>query len=284
MQEMKAGFDKGQERRAFAPTQRCKGASFVSAGRSSGSAPMVRTRPRSMPHWQRSKPLTRSDGNCLPSIPWTPTSKGSATVDTLMTSLSVLSAARRKLERSWPLSNILDGHAEARVSPEKSGIQAASKGVTFLGYRIAAYTSCGAGRKSSRKGPAARSWRVRAGRPPVISACVCRERDNRVLQTERLWRPRHETAVLVSNSGTSDSDRARLQLEFRGFANYYAFADDVKRALGVLELVVFRSFIKTLALRHRTTRARTMKRLRRGTDYEVTSVVRGKLRQPNCGD
>ena len=87
MQRMKAGFDKGRDRRRVsAATRRCKGASFVSAGRLSGSAPMVRSRPRSMPQWQRSKPSTRRDGKYLPSIPWTPTSKGSATVDTPTTS------------------------------------------------------------------------------------------------------------------------------------------------------------------------------------------------------
>ncbi|MGY3412952.1 hypothetical protein ACVWZV_009118 [Bradyrhizobium sp. GM5.1] len=48
--------------------------------------------------------------------------------------------------------------------------------------------------------------------------------------------------------------------------------------MGLLELVVFRSLVKTLAMRHRTTRARTMARLWNGTDYEVSSVVRGKLR------
>jgi hypothetical protein len=32
--------------------------------------------------------------------------------------------------------------------------------VTFLGYRVSTYTSYGAGRKSGRKGPAGRTWRV----------------------------------------------------------------------------------------------------------------------------
>jgi hypothetical protein len=80
---------------------------------------------------------------------------------------------------------------------------------------------------------------------------------------------------------TSDSATVlAYNSEFHGFANYYSFADDNKRALGVMELVVFRSrsLIKTVALRHRTTRARIMARLWKGTDYEVTSVVRGKLR------
>jgi RNA-directed DNA polymerase len=66
--------------------------------------------------------------------------------------------------------------------------------------------------------------------------------------------------------------------EFRGFANYYSFADDVKSALGLLEHVVFGSIVKTLAVRHRTTSASIMARLRKGSDYEVKDVVRGKPR------
>lgn len=86
MQKMKAGFDKGRDRAHFRLTRRCKGASLVSTGRLSGCALMARSWPRSMPQWQRSKPSTRRDGMCLPSIPWTPTSKGSATVDMPTTS------------------------------------------------------------------------------------------------------------------------------------------------------------------------------------------------------
>jgi len=86
-------------------------------------------------------------------------------------------------------------------------------------------------------------------------------------------RPRKQFLV------TSDTATAlAYNSEFRGFANYYSFADDAKRALGLLELVVFRSLVKTLAMRHRTTSARTMGRLWNGTDYEVSSVVRGRPR------
>ena len=89
-------------------------------------------------------------------------------------------------------------------------------------------------------------------------------------------------AVLVSSSWSPATLRpcSPTTQSSTVFANYYSFADDNKRALGVMELVVFRSrsLIKTVALRHRTTRARIMARLWTGTDYEVTSVVRGKLR------
>jgi len=44
----------------------------------------------------------------------------------------------------------------------------------------------------------------------------------------------------------------------------------------VLELVVFRSLIKTLAMRHRTTVWRVRSNLKMGSDYGISHVVRGK--------
>jgi RNA-directed DNA polymerase len=66
--------------------------------------------------------------------------------------------------------------------------------------------------------------------------------------------------------------------ELRGFAHYYAIADGVRSSLSKLELVMFRSLLATMASRHRTTVKRTMIRLRMGTDYGVTTMIRGELR------
>ncbi|MET4312688.1 group II intron reverse transcriptase/maturase [Bradyrhizobium sp. RT4b] len=119
----------------------------------------------------------------------------------------------------------------------------------------------------------ARTWRV-TRRPTTgnISLRVPRKRITEFCQ-------RHGYGNLTKKTGRAreqflvTSDTATVfayNSEFCGFANYYSLADDNKRALGVLELVVFRSLIKTLALRHRTTRARIMARLWKGMDYEVT--------------
>ena len=195
--------------------------------------------------------------------------------------IGVIGNKREAREIMASVEQFLTDALKLAVAPEKSGIHAASKGVTFLGYRISTYTSCGAGRKSRRTGPEGRSWRV-VRRPTTGNVSL------RVPRKEiAAFCRRHGYGDLVRHNGrrreqfadTSDRDIVlAFNSEFRGFANYYAFADDVKRALGVLELVVFRSFLKTLAMRHRSTTARIMKRLRRGTEYEVTSVVRGQVR------
>lgn len=153
--------------------------------------------------------------------------------------------------------------------------------MTVLGYRIVTYTSHGAGRKSARRGPDGRTWRV-VRRPTT---------DNVSLRV-----PRKEITAFCRRHGYGDlagkKGRARKQFlgtsdsgivlaynsAFRGFANYYAFADDAKRVLGLLELVVFRSLVKTLAMRHGTSSARTMARLWNGTDDELRSMVRDRPR------
>ena len=195
--------------------------------------------------------------------------------------IGVIGSKREAREIMASVERFLTETLKLAVAPEKSGVHAASKGVTFLGYRISTYTSHGAGRKSARTGPDGRTWRV-VRRPTT---------DNVSLRV-----PRKEITVFCRRHGYGDlarkKGRARKQFlgtsdsgivlaynsELRGFANYYSFADDAKRALGLLELVGFRSLVKTLAMRHRTSSARTMARLWNGTDYELRSVVRGRPR------
>ena len=195
--------------------------------------------------------------------------------------IGVIGSKRNAREIMVAVERFLTETLKLAVAPEKSGVHAASRGVTFLGYRISTYTSHGAGRKSSRKGPAGRTWRV-VRRPTSGNVSL------RV--------PRKEVTAFCRRYGYGDlarkNGRRRVQFtpssdrnivlaynsEFRGFANYYSFADDVKSALGLLELVVSRSLVKTLAMRHRTTTAKIRKRLSKGTDYQVSSVVRGEVR------
>lgn len=122
---------------------------------------MARSWPRSMPQWQRSKPSTRRDGKCLPSIPSTPTSKRLRYCrydDDFL--IGIIGSKAEAREAMVSVERFLTETLKLAIPPEKSGIQVASKRVTFLVYRIAAYTSYGGGRRSNRKGPAARTWRI----------------------------------------------------------------------------------------------------------------------------
>ena len=179
--------------------------------------------------------------------------------------IGVIGSKREAREMMVAVEHYLTETLKLTVAPEKSGIHAASKGVIFLGYRVSTYTSTCAGRKSNRSGSDGRTWRV-VRRPA---------RDNVSLRVPRqkvtAFCRRHGYGDLHRQNGrcrkafahTSDRNIVlAYNSEFRGFAHYYALADDVKSALGLLELVVFRSLIKTLAMRHRTTTAKIQKRLK----------------------
>ncbi len=167
------------------------------------------------------------------------------------------------------------------VSPEKSGVHAASRGAPFLGYHVCTWMLPWAGPMVRRVGRGGRPMRVRH-RPSgdnvrlrvprdKVSA-FCRRKGYGVLATQE---GRHRPQFLDS----SDVEIVTaFNSEFRGFANYYAIANGAKPSLGVLELVVFRSLLKTLAMRHRTSTWRAKSALRMGSDYGVSLVVRGKPR------
>jgi group II intron reverse transcriptase/maturase len=179
------------------------------------------------------------------------------------------------------VQGFLSARLNLAVSPEKSGIKAASKGARFLGYHVCAFTLRSAGSMARRVRGDGRSLRVR--RRPTrggIKLWVPRERVYAFCR-------RKEYGNLDLCDGRSrpqflDSSDAEIVLAFnselRGVANYYAIADGVKSSLGRLELVVFRSVMATVASRHRKSASWAKKHLRLGSDYGVTCMVRGKPR------
>lgn len=282
MQTMKAGFDKGRARRPFPRylalerrvlrlRRRIDRLRTKGADRAQIDAASAKIKANNRERWK------------VPSVdPMDPNFKRlryCRYADDFL--IGIIGSKREAHETMVSVERFLTETLKLSVSPEKSGVHAASKGVTFLGYRISTYTSYGAGRKSNRTGPAGRTWRV-VKRPTTgnVSLRVPREEVTAFCR-------RHGYGDLVRRNGrrrtqfANSSDRNIIlayNSEFRGFANYYSFADDVKSALGLLELVVLRSLIKTLAMRHRIASVKIVRRLRKGTDYELTSLIRGELR------
>ena len=282
MQTMKAGFDKGRERRPFPRYMalqwrvhrlrrkierlRASGADKAEVDAALAKIKAINKERRELPSVDPMDPNFKRLRYCR-------------YADDFL--IGIIGSKQEACEMMDNVERFLTEALKLAVSPEKSGVHAASKGVTFLGYRIKTYTSHGAGRTTRFKGPGGKTWRVvrrptagnvslRVSRKKVTAFC---KRHGYGDLARKNGRPREQFLV------TSDvATVLAYNSEFRGFANYYAFADDVKSALGLLELVTFRSFIKTLAMRHRTTGAKITARLKKGTDYEVTSVVRGKLR------
>lgn len=143
------------------------------------------------------------------------------------------------------------------VSTAKSGIRAGKEGVQFLGYDI--YTFTGA-----RVATVHRDGRNVTQRTMVerLQLAVPYEKVRRFAADRRYGNLDTMEAMHRNNILTND-DAEIVQIynaEFRGFANYYALAWDVKRRLGKLAFLWGTSLFKTLASRHRSSVAEVARR------------------------
>lgn len=156
------------------------------------------------------------------------------------------------------------------VSDEKSGIRKASDGARFLGYDVCTNTNSNAHRANF------------GGRPTVRRGLMDR------LQ---LHVPRDRIVRFVNNKGWGDYDTFRprqrpaltfaseveivlaYNAELRGFANYYALADDAKRKLNKAAYMAMMSCVKTIAAKHRTSARKIFRRLRQDQDFYVRFKV-----------
>jgi group II intron reverse transcriptase/maturase len=196
--------------------------------------------------------------------------------------ISVIGSKAEARQMMAAVQGFLAERLRLSVSAEKSGITAASKGAPFLGYQICAFTlrSPGAMTRRSQWG-GRKALRVR--RRPTrgnIKLWVPRERVYAFCRRKRYGNL--DTLKGRTRPQFLDSSDAEIILSFNselhGFANYYAIADGVKSSLDPLEFVSFRSLMTTIASRHRKTVGWAMARLKQGSDYGVSYVVRGKPR------
>ena len=161
------------------------------------------------------------------------------------------------------------------VSDEKSGITHGSDGARFLGYDV-----CTRGNPKSHRAEFGGRRVTRRGLRDRLHLNVPREKVVKFVNGKG-WgnydatRPTHRTAMLYA----SDVEIAlAYNAELRGFANYYALANDVKRKLNKAEYLAFGSFLRTLARKYDSTTTRVARRLRHGQDYHVRFMVQGKAR------
>lgn len=177
------------------------------------------------------------------------------------------------------IQKFLDVELNLAVSPEKSGVRDASKGTPFLGYHVCAFTLRSAGTMMARHSGKTIAVRHR----PLqgnIKLWVPRERVYRFCRAKQLGNlDRRNGRVRPQFLDSSEAETIiAFNSELRGFANYYAIADGVKSSLNPLELVVIRSLLATIASVRRMSVPQVKKKLKMGTDYGVTTMVRGKPR------
>ncbi|HYD29235.1 MAG TPA: reverse transcriptase domain-containing protein [Azospirillaceae bacterium] len=162
-----------------------------------------------------------------------------------------------------------------QVSDEKSGVHKASDGARFLGYEICTSTNRNphraifSGRPTLRRGLADRI-RLRVPRDRVV-----RFVNSRGWGDYDAVRPRQRPALTLA----SDVEIVlAFNAEWRGFANYYALADDVKRKLNKAGYFALMSCLKTLAAKHKSSVPVIAAGMRQGTDFYVRFKVRDEAR------
>ena len=150
------------------------------------------------------------------------------------------------------------------VSENKTGIKRATRNIEFLGYRI----------------------KIRQTGREVKMKVNGRIHKRRTLQGHiRLSIPEHKIRDFSKSHGygvyAENKAKHRPYLltsseveivtmynsELRGFANYYALANNAKHELGQLQHLAFRSLIKTLAGRRKTSMTAIYIRLKQGSEW-----------------
>jgi group II intron reverse transcriptase/maturase len=161
------------------------------------------------------------------------------------------------------------------ASDEKSGIRKASDGARFLGYVVCTFTNTNAHKASFAGRPT-----VRRGLADRLQLHVPRDRVVRFVNSKGwgdydAFRPRQRPALTLA----SDVEIVlAYNAELRGFANYYALADDVKRKLNKAGYMALMSCVKTIAAKHKSSKRIICRQLRQGQDFYIRFKVGDEAR------
>ena len=162
-----------------------------------------------------------------------------------------------------------------RVSDEKSGIRKATDGARFLGHVIQTGTLPNRTRMVTHGRPVTRRGRADQVRLRVPRDRVLRFVNDKGWGDYDAFRPRHRGALTYA----SDAEIVHaFNAEWRGFAGYYAIADDAKRKLNKAGYFALMSCAKTLAAKHRTSARKVFARMRVGQEFYVRYGVGGETR------
>lgn len=186
-------------------------------------------------------------------------------------------AKRLMTEVSVFLTNALG----LEVSSEKSGIRKSTEGVEFLGYEVAVYS---------------RPQKLKVVKHRDGTRLTRRSMVNRIqlsvpLDKARRFAIKHEYGHYDRFSASHRTNLLHCDdveivdvynSEFRGFANYYALARDVKQKLRKLEFLWQTSLLKTLAAKHSTSVMTIVRRYKVGPSrFTVRAHVNGKNSERN---
>lgn len=166
-------------------------------------------------------------------------------------------------------------------SEEKTKIVHHSKGVIFLGYHLVTHAlKANANRVKHDKIYGRKILRRKTGAGICLLVPESKVRDfikrKRYgnLNNGRNWKVLHRAELTIN----SDYEiLAQYKAEVRGFAEYYKLAGNYHQGLGLLHYIAQDSLVKTLANKHKTSRAKIYQRYVDGEDKRLT-VVDGKYK------
>jgi len=163
------------------------------------------------------------------------------------------------------------------VSEEKSGVRHTTEGTMFLGYEVGTYTP---GR--TRWVPVLKDGKtIRRAATGQVYLGVPRDKVRKFCQSK--WYGDFDTMQSTHRKDMLNSSEveivAQYNAEFRGFAQYYALAGNVKTALSKLQYVEQGSLLATLAAKHQTSRVKVIRQIK-GPDGEWYGTTFRKEEKP----
>jgi group II intron reverse transcriptase/maturase len=160
------------------------------------------------------------------------------------------------------------------IAEGKSKISHASEGTVFLGYEVISKTI------DRKKRVRARSGLYTANRTLVEQMTLQIPEEKLLKFCHRKGYGDYATRKMMHRAALVQRSDAEIILTFnaelRGLANYYCLAYSARTRLYKLHYIWKGGLLKTLAAKHKTTVEKTVKRLRRGSDFVLNYEVKGQ--------
>jgi group II intron reverse transcriptase/maturase len=168
------------------------------------------------------------------------------------------------------IKTFLNSTLKLEISEEKSGIHHAKEGTSFLGYVVQNYTS----EKTVKVHSPIYTSVGAATRRTVKERLQLRVPHTKMSEfCQRKGYGNYENFRPSSRQSWVHMDDAEILLaynaEMRGFANYYALANEAKTGLSKLMYIAKSSFLATLAKKHQSSISKENSRLRQGNNIVI---------------
>ena len=188
----------------------------------------------------------------------------------------VIGSFKQAMQIKDEISNFLKAYLELDVSPEKTKIVRATKGIEFLGYEVKVewgerYRKVKQGKHFHLKRTINGNVLLRMPKHKAIEFCRKKEYGN--YQSRKFM----HRGMLFSCSNYEIVET--YNAEFRGFANYYILAREIKRDVVRLALMFEGSLVKTLAVKNKVSVRTIYRRLKSKNELILEHEINGKAKK-----